>query len=250
MPLKIIARFIDGLKFVRPIIYTLVLLSISFHASAQSSTFQLWTDFTQNLRLNKGYTLDNEISYRTIFGNDTKWRSLNLTPKITKSLGDHWDIMFYMGFIATRQEADYNTRELRPGIGAKYYLKPTQRLTLGLLTRLESREEYTTEVSTWKESMRSRFRLEQNYLFNRKSMADNHVWYGLADQEFYLTLGKSVQEKYSNQVMIRVGVGYKPNNHWRYEAVNAYQFSRNTIDGEFGYANNQILRLRCRYYFN
>jgi len=232
--------------------YTLIeviLLYPSFLAAQNTST-QLWTDFSLNTRLSKGYSFDTEFGYRTNIGNSSKWHSLNIIPKMEKSLTKHIDIMFYLGYINTFQQENYNTWEIRPSLGMRYHFKLFPKLLTRILARFEWRNQYTYETHESSQDLRSRFRLEEIYFINGKSFADAHLWYAMADFEIFYTLDQELQERYSNQAFLRAGIGYSPEFRWRFELIYTFQYSKNTIDGELGKEQEGILRLRARYYFN
>jgi Protein of unknown function (DUF2490) len=214
---------------------------------AQTKSTQLWTDFTINKMLQKGYSFDCEFSYRTNVGDADKWHSLNITPKIEKALDKHLDLMFYMGSINTLQQAGDNTWELRPSLGVRYHFMPFNKLMLRVLVRFELRNQYNIDSSIWSHDLRSRFRLEGTYFVNGHSYADNHLWYLLSDLEFFTTVDKELQERYSNRSLLRLGLGYKLSEAWRFESILTYQYSKNTIDGEFSNEDEGIVRLRFRY---
>ena len=217
-------------------------------SKAQTSSTQLWTDFTINKPLQNRFSFDCEISYRTTLNNSDKWHSVNILPRIEKSLGNHWDLLFYVGSINTLQQTGDNSWEIRPGLGVRFHFEPITKLQVRILARVESRNQYTFETSLWSHDWRTRYRLEETYFINGKSFATNHLWYILSDLEFFFTLDKEIQERFSNRMLLRLGLGYKLSDRWRFESIYTYQYSKNTIDGEFSNEDDNILRLRFRYY--
>jgi hypothetical protein len=247
--LKVTVKSIADLKFIWLYIYTGLLIFVSIEAHAQNQASQLWLDFTQDAKLKNGYSFDNQFSYRTILDNADKWRSFRTRPEIEKSLTGRLDVMAYLNLIYTQQQEDYNTFEIRPGLGVRYHIDPLKKLTLRLLARLEFRNQYTAHIDSWDQSFRTRFRFEQSYLISGKSFSENHFWYAIADQEIFSQLAKDVEERYSDELVLRLGLGWKQNSRWRYECIYAYELSKNTIDAEFGHQTGGIIRLRGRYYF-
>lgn len=225
-----------------------VFISSSLFLKAQSTSNQLWTDFTINKALQNKFSFDCELSYRTILNSSDKWHSYNIAPKIEKSLGNHWDIMMYAASINTLQQAKDNTWEIRPGLGVRFHFLPITKLLVRILGRLELRNQYTFESASWTHDLRSRYRLEEIYFINGASFANNHLWYIFSDLELFLTLDKELQERFSNRMLLRLGTGYKLSDHWRFETIYTYQYSKNTIDGEFSNEDDNIIRLRFRYY--
>jgi Protein of unknown function (DUF2490) len=217
---------------------------------AQSKSNQLWTDFTVNKPLANRFTFDCEVSYRTTLKNSEKWHSFSFIPKIEKAVGNHWDILFYLASINTLQQTSDNTWEIRPAVGARYRFSLLRKLQVRLLARLEFRNQYTLETSIWSNDFRSRFRVEETYFLNGESYAENHLWYLLSDVEFLLTIDKEIQERFSNRMLLRLGLGYKLSDRWRFESFYTYQYAVNTINGEFSNEDEDIIRLRFRYYFD
>ena len=225
-----------------------VILS-NIHLQAQDKSVQLWNDFTIYKPFPKRFSFDCEISYRTNLGNSDKWHSVNVMPKLEKSLGKHWDILFYVGSVNTLQQQNYNTWELRPGLGLRFHFMPFRKLLIRMLGRIELRNQYTFEDKTWDVSFRTRYRLEEIYFINAESFEKPNVWYLLSDVELFYSIDKALEERYSDRLLLRLGAGYKLSDRWRFETIYTYQFSKNTISGEFSKDDEGILRLRARYYF-
>jgi hypothetical protein len=217
---------------------------------AQINSTQLWTDFTVNKALQNSYSFDCEASYRTNLNSSDKWHSVNITPKIEKSLGNHWDLLLYFGSINTLQQQNYNTWEIRPGLGVRFHFTPVRKLLIRILGRFELRNQYTFETRTWDVNFRSRFRLEETFFINGESFEKNDLWYILSDLELFYTVDKELEERYSDRMLLRLGVGYKLSDSWRFESIYTYQFSKNTITGEFSKDDDGIIRLRFRYTIN
>jgi hypothetical protein len=235
------------IKFILPLI-GITLLKPTLSEAQQKST-QLWTDFTIYVPLSKGYSFDNEFAYRTNIGINSKWHSINIIPKIEKTLSKHLDALVYLGSINTFQQENYNTWELRPSLGLRYHFNLFPKSVTRILARLEWRNLYTIETKETNQDLRSRFRLEEIYFINGRSFAENKLWYALSDFEIFYTIDQELQERFSNRSFLRAGIGYKPNNSWRFEFIYTFQFSKNTIDGEFTNEQEGIIRLRAKYYF-
>lgn len=226
-----------------------IIIFANIHLYAQNNSTQLWNDFTVYKTLQNRFSFDCELSYRTNLGNTDKWHSINITPKIEKALGNHWDLLFYIGSINTLQEQNYNTWELRPSLGIRFHFTPVRKLLVRILGRIELRNQYTFESKTWDVNFRTRYRLEEIYFINGESFEKNKLWYLFSDVELFYSLDKVLEERYSDRLLLRLGAGYKFSDRWRFETIYTYQFSKNTITGEFGKDDEGILRLRARYYF-
>jgi len=81
-------------------------------------------------------------------------------------------------------------------------------------------------------------------------MRANKLWYLFSDLEIFSNVGQELEERYSSRIRLRFAVGYKLSSNWRFEAIYNYQYSQNTITGEFENQDEDILRLRVRYAIN
>jgi hypothetical protein len=221
---------------------------MNIHLFAQNNSIQLWNDFTVYKPLQNRFSFDCEVSYRTNLGSSNKWHSVNVIPKIEKSLGNHWDLLLYVASINTLQQQYYNTWELRPGLGVRFHFTPAKKLLIRILGRFELRNQYTFETRIWDVNFRTRYRLEEIYFINGESFEKNNLWYLLSDLELFYSIDKELEERYSDRLLLRLGAGYKLSDRWRFETIYTYQFSKNTITGEFSKDDEGILRLRARYY--
>ena len=228
----------------------LLLISLAAIASRiQAQSTQIWSDYTLNFPFGNRYLFSTELSYHTIISKESKWRELEINPIIQWSIDHHIDIMFSFKASSTLQREDYNSDELRPAVGMRYHFTPHRSVQLRCLVLFEQRNLYHEESSTWAHSLRTRFRLESLIPLNRKTVFENKLWYSLLDVEVFWVMDNQLDERYSNQLRFRAGVGYRSSYTWRFEIIYTNQFSRNNLDQGFQEVSN-IFRLRIKHFIN
>jgi hypothetical protein len=228
------------------------LLLISFTCiviGTQAQSTQIWADYTLNFPFANAYLFSTEVSYHTVVNKDSKWREVEINPIIQWSIDQHIDVIASVKASATLQQEDYNSGELRPALGMRYHFTPHRKVQLRGLLQFEQRNLYHEESSTWAHSLRSRFRVESLIPINRKTIFENKLWYGLLDAEFFWVMDKQLEERYSNQMRFRAGIGYRASYSWRFEIIYTDQFSRNNLDQEFQEISN-IFRVRVKHFIN
>lgn len=216
---------------------------------AQGQSNQVWIDYTLNLPFVNSFLFSTQLSYRTLEGKENKWREIEINPTLQWSVHHRVDIITALTASSTHQKEGYNTDELRPMLGIRYHFTPHWRVWIQALARVEQRNLYHEETSTWASSMRSRFRLESLVPINRKSFSEDRLWYGLLDAEFFWVMDKQLEERYSNQMRYRAGIGYRASYRWRFEFIYTDQFTRNNLDNGFKQASN-IFRFRVKNFIN
>jgi hypothetical protein len=237
---------------IRDLVYyhllVIFLISVSTITHAQST--QIWADYTLNLPFaNNKYLFSTELAYHTDISKESKWREIEVDPIIQWTINHRIDIMFSFKGCVTRQAKEYSTEELRPSLGLRYHFIPHRRIQLRGFFLFEQRNLYHNESSTWSHSLRSRFHVESLFPINRKTMSENKLWYGLADAEAFWVMDNQLEERYSNQMRLRAGIGYKSSHSWRFEILYTSQLSRNNLDQNFQETSN-IFRFRLKHFIN
>ncbi len=227
--------------------FLLLLCITSTIAGAQ--TTQFWTDYTLTVPFANHYIFSNAVSYRTLESKQNKWREYEINPTIQWSIGQRIDLIAALIAASTRQKDGYNTSELRPVLGVRYHLTPNWRVWIQGYARVEQRNLYHEETSTWAHSTRSRFRLESLVPINHKTFFEDHLWYALLDAEFFWVMDNQLDERYSNQMRYRAGVGYRSSYTWRFEFIYTDQFTRNNLENGFEQSSS-IFRIRVKHFVN
>jgi hypothetical protein len=215
----------------------------------QAQSNQVWIDYTLNVPFANRYLFSTQFSYRTLDAKQNKWREVEINPTVQWSILNRVDLIAAFTASKTLQQDEYNTDELRPGLGFRYHFSPNKRVLLQALARMEQRNLYHEETSSWDHSARSRFRLESLIPINRKTMFENQLWYGVLDVEGFWVMDKQLGERYANQVRYRAGIGYRQSYSWRFEFIYTDQFTRNNLDAGFQEVSN-IFRFRVKHFLN
>jgi len=234
----------------RIVILLIAIILFAMRLCAQQVTnSQLWTDYLFDIPSGKNL-FETEFSYQTLLGTKEKiarWYSMNLTPAYERSMNKYVDLISSLGFSYTIQNDTTNSIEVRPMVGARFYLTPEFRLQTRLTFRYEHRLFKETGSSNLQNADRIRFRPELVFPVTKRSYFDDKMLYVLADVEFFVDLGNPIHETFSNQVRNRVGLGYRFNYNVRLEGIYMLQRSKNEIEDDFDTRDN-IYRIRMKVY--
>jgi hypothetical protein len=191
------------------------------------------------------FNLENAFNYSTIIGSP-KWRALDYSATVEWSVNQHIDLLGQTVVSYTNQTESYNTLELRPIVGTRFYFTPNRRIQTKLLLRVEQRNFQNLDTKEWTQEYRPRIRAESIVPINKKTYYEDKLWYGLIDVE-WLFKTIEVEERFANRFRWRTGIGYRLTYNLRFEFIYMLQLSRNTIENNFESTNN-IFRLRVKQY--
>jgi hypothetical protein len=228
--------------------FCIFLLLLIQPAWGQQSTLQGWTEAMATHSLNEKLSIENAVTYSTLYG-QPKWRALDYSLCVERNFKNKLDIIGQGVISYTIQNDTYNTLELRPVIGLRWYFiqSNTRRLHLRMLFRLENRNLKNLTDNYWESSIRPRLRTEMLIPLNKRRLNEQNVWYGMFDIEF-LFYNNNINERFANKNRTRMGLGYRLNECWRFEGIVMWQQSRDNIGEPFD-QNDFIFRLRVRYNF-
>src|SRR5687768_18353432 len=123
-----------------------VLFSATHLLHAQSVNEQIWVEYMLNYPFANSFNLENAFTYNTVLSSPA-WRSYEWAPTVEWSVHSHIDILAQTTLSYTNQSDSYNTFEVRPALGTRFYFTPNKRIQTKLLLRLEQRnfrsEEHT-----------------------------------------------------------------------------------------------------------
>ena len=117
---------------------------------AQTTT-QVWNEYMLNYPFANSFNLENAFTYSTLIGTP-KWRALDYSPTVEWSVTNHVDLLAQTVLSYTNQTESYNTFEVRPALGARYYFTPNRRIQTKLLLRVEQRNLKNLETKEWDQS--------------------------------------------------------------------------------------------------
>ena len=190
---------------------------LPFFSRAQSTNEQLWFEYMLNYPFANSFNLENAFSYSTLI-NNSRWQAFDYSLTTEWSLGPHIDLIAQGVLSYTNQTESYNTVELRPVLGTRFYFTPNKRIQTRLLLRVEQRNFKNLDTQEWENSIRPRIRAEVIIPINQDSYFKDNLWYAIVDAEA-LFVDKDVEERFANRFRLRVGAGYRLNYSLRFEFI-------------------------------
>ncbi|MEK6782429.1 MAG: DUF2490 domain-containing protein [Bacteroidota bacterium] len=223
----------------------LLFLIPSLFLKAQSANEQAWFEYMLNLPFANSFNLENAFTYSTLAGTP-KWRAYDYSATVEWSVNQNIDLIAQSVFSYTNQTETYNTFEIRPVIGTRFYFTPNKRIQTRLLLRLEQRNFKNLETKEWDQVQRPRARGEVIIPINKDSYYEDKLWYAITDVEWFFKI-EDVKERFANRFRWRIGAGYRLSYSVRFEFLYMLQQSRDAIDGDFETSDN-IFRFRLKHY--
>lgn len=228
-------------------IYLILFFIYTQNSFCQKFNTQGWLEAMATAQSTPTLSIENAFTFSTLYGNP-KWRAFDYSLCLERNMNSHFDLIAQGIVSYTVQTKNYNTLELRPILGFRWYvIKPNaHRLHIRFLFRMEQRNFLNLEDKSWERSFRPRGRLELIVPLNNTRLNQDHTWYGMIDFE-YLYYSDDITERFANKSRSRLGMGYRVNDYWRFEAITMYQQSVNNIGENFERAD-LIFRFRIRYF--
>jgi hypothetical protein len=233
-------------RFLRTLVLTALTFLMPRAVHAQTDT-QLWANFKFDWIKSHQVTIavdaEPKVSLSEPAG-DPDWATLDVTPSLEYRHGEWFDMVGELLVGRTRQTDDLSSTELTPRIGFRLHLlsnlredllkerRPTRRLVLRDLLRVEWRNLYYSTDKPDSSTVRLRNRVETLWPINRPRITDNGASYLMADWEWFIPVDDPA-ERFANRQRIRAGMGYRHSFAWRFEGVFVWNRSRNTIDEPF-----------------
>jgi hypothetical protein len=232
-------------------------------AAAQINT-QLWGNLTLNWLESPRLTLELDIEPKVLLTkppDDPGWANIDLSPNAEYAWKPWLDLVAEGTVGVTQQTDDVRTIEVSPRVGVRFHLfsrdlinlgvrrehLPRRRLVVRDLVRVEWRNMFNSGTQPDEFSARFRNRLELQFPLTRATMAEDGVRYLLVDWEWFVPM-TDVEERFANRQRVRTGLGYRRNEHWRFELIYAWTRSRATIEDDFATADN-IINVRVKHVF-
>lgn len=229
-------------------IYCIIFLFYVPFSYGQTSDSQGWLEIMATAQCTDRLAIENGFTYSTLYA-QPKWRAFDYSLSIERNFWNRIDLIGQGILSYTIQNKNYNTLEIRPVLGLRWYIiKPNvHRFHVRALFRVEERNVQNLTNKTWENSIRPRIRLEMIVPLNKQRLNEKNVWYGMLDVE-YLLYSNDVTERFANKNRSRLGLGYRFNECWRLEGIVMFQQSRNNINESFE-QSDVIFRFRIRYNF-
>jgi len=223
----------------------LILSWTAISSYSQTVNQQLWAEYMVNYPFANSFNLENAFTYSTLLTSPS-WKEYNYTATFEWSVTQVVEPLVQLSLTYTNQVSTYNTFEVRPVIGCRFYLTPSRRIQTRLLVRFEDRFVKNMEANTWTQAYRPRVRAEMIIPITQDSYFKDNLWYAMVDFEGLFTLDE-VNERFANRMRLRVGGGYRLNQSLRFEFLYMYQQSRNEITDAFESEDN-VYRIRVKHY--
>ena len=212
---------------------------------SQSVDEQVWLEYMGNYPFANSFNFEGAFTYNTVL-TSPKWTDYGFSATTELSISQVVEPMAAVALCYTNQTDSYNTFEVRPVIGSRFYLTPASRIQVRLLARFEQRNFKNLTTGEWTQAYRPRIRGELLIPINQDSYYKDNLWYGIVDAEAIFTTN-DVKERFTNRFRIRTGIGYRLNYSLRFEFIYMLQESREAITDQFTSTDN-IFRFRLKHY--
>lgn len=209
----------DFRSWSRFMVLVFLLLSQAEKISAQeetATTTQLWLFWNHTQSFTPRFRYIGDIGYKQELPYGA-WMRMNFKPGFEWSVGSIMDLAGGFGFYYTMQEIIPNSFELRPWQGLKLDWPSLGRFNFDHNARFEQR--FNRSIGTfeqWRFVLRTRYRLNVIFPINKPGIYDR-TFFARANAEFFLNLGKSIEERFVNKNRYTMGIGYRFNSRWRLE---------------------------------
>ena len=210
------------------------------------NTTQIWLFWHYNHLFKPGFRYIHDIGYRQETPHDS-WTRIHYRPGVQYSVGSIVDLTGGVGFWYTFQKDLPNTFEIRPWQGVKVNWPHLGRIDFDHYARLEERFNLDlVDAGQWTFALRGRYRFNFTVPINNKGIMDKTL-FAKINAEFFIDLGKTIEERYVNNRRISMGLGYRFNPKWRLELL--YVIEKSKALSSDGYkVNSHIIQFRLRTY--
>jgi hypothetical protein len=190
-----------------------------------------------------------EAGYQTLLSGQGDWNTFSLTPDFEVNLTPRADFIGQTILAYTNQSTTYNSFEVRPLVGLKYYFTPAKRVELRGTVKYEHRMFHQQEIDNWMITNRIRFGGEIIVPINRQNFYNDKMWYGVLEGEWFYVVDENVKERFAVVTYIRAGIGYRLSYGLRFELFALSQTSRDVLDKN-DVTQQGIIRVRVKHYLN
>lgn len=210
------------------------------------TTFQLWLNFMAEWQVTDRHFLSFDLEPKVQLVGSAQWRNVDFTPTYEFAPA-RWVDLIAEGVVGYTNDTVYvDALEVTERIGARFY-PLRKKLQIRDTVRLENRNRFFSDGSH-DSVFRARNRIELRYTFNRERTTEAGAIIGILDWEYFIPIDDDLRERYASRHRVRVGVGYRPIEAWRFDLIYLWQRSRNTADEQF-YNADHVIDLRVRRLF-
>ncbi len=241
-------RFNSKFEFKTAILLALYLVLGPFNLYGQKNDVQNWNSAVVDLNF-APFLFELEVDYNRLVSGGPEWREYAIQPSIEFYPNNSFD--FYAGvyFSETVQDDINDTKELRPLIGIRWnIIKPEKRIYVKLNVKLEHRFFNSKSGNNNNNSTRLRTRLDFILPITKKSYNEDKDLYAILRSEVFENFKTDIQERFQSTFKQHLGLGYRFNYTWRFDAVYIYQESYNSIEADAPDNTSNVLSFTLKHF--
>lgn len=124
-----------------------------------------------------------------------------------------------------------------------------RRFSISNFARIEQRNFWYSGQRPSEHDFRFRNRIATKLAINKSNLAEDNLWYLIADAEWFVPLNSdAAAERFATKARTRAGLGYRRSYQWRFEILAIKDDAKDTLDEEFE-VDAYILNLKAKWFF-
>lgn len=243
----------------RKLLLSLAVLPL-FGGEARSETSnQIWGNLTLDYAHGERLLLEVDLEPKAQYSGTDTWRGIDVTPAIEFSSNRWIELVGEAAFARTKQSNAVTSTEVTPRFGVRvHFLNNVRtmlpgrhrlgRVGIANLSRIEWRNLWYSDDTPASHETRFRNRVELKVGLNHAEVSLDKTLYFLADYEIFVPLSDDVPERFATKRRARVGLGYRRDRKWRFEALYIRDGTRQTQGGSFATSAN-IVDFKVKVFF-
>jgi hypothetical protein len=233
--------------------------------SAQEASKQLWANLILSLPKSEKLYIEYDIEGARQVSGGEPWKYLYGTGLVEYYPSGYFDLTGEVSTGFTRQSREEDSFEATVRLGVRFHLlsqifnsslvkeiRPERmsgkKLGISFLSRIERRKFWYSGDRPSFDDLRWRNRLEFKFALNEPSLANDGVWYLMADGEYFTPIGDDkAPERFATKYRLRLGLGYRLSYKWRFEVLAMRDEARETLEDEIE-VDAYMLDLRLKWF--
>jgi hypothetical protein len=254
---------------ITPIFLFFCISTFSSASSAQESTAetskQIWANLILSRPKSEKLYLEYDIEGARQVSGGEPWKYLYGTGLVEYYPSGYFDLTGEVSTGFTRQSREEDSFEATVRLGVRFHLlsqifnsslvkeiRPERmsgkKLGISFLSRIERRKFWYSGDRPSFDDLRWRNRLEFKFALNEPSLANDGVWYLMADGEYFTPIGDDkAPERFATKYRLRLGLGYRLSYKWRFEVVVMRDEAKETLEDEIE-VDAYMLDLRLKWF--
>lgn len=235
--------------------------------AAEDASKQIWANLILSRPKSEKLYLEYDIEGARQVSGGEPWSYLYGTGLVEYYPNGFIDLTGELSTGFTRQTSEENSFEATVRLGARLHLitqifnspfieeiRPERmsgkKFSIANLARFEFRNFWYSGDRPSSSDIRFRNRIEFKLALNESSLAEDGVWYLIADTEWFVPMNDEDQaaERFATKRRIRAGIGFRQSYEWRFEFLAMRDTVRDTLEGDIELDAN-ILDLRVKWFF-